>query len=59
MTSTADVAGGKPVAVLSQSISGLSSDNPFTTSMEERERCYSFVLSDTTRDNYYYNSTIS
>jgi hypothetical protein len=41
------VTGGKPIAVLLQSISGvlLILQSPFTTSMEERERCYSFVLS--------------
>jgi hypothetical protein len=36
---TADVTGGKPIAVLLQSISGVSAINPlvaFTTSMEER-----------------------
>jgi hypothetical protein len=50
MKNTADVTGGKPVAVLLQSISGVSAINlysPFTTFMEERERCYSFVLSRT------------
>jgi hypothetical protein len=50
MRNTADVTGGKPIAVLLQSISGVSAINlysPFTTSMEERERCYSFILSRT------------
>jgi hypothetical protein len=50
MRNTADVTGGKPIAVLLQSISGVSVINPlvaFTTSMEERERCYSFILSRT------------
>jgi hypothetical protein len=47
------VTGGKPIAVLLQSITGVSAINPlkrrlsFTTSMEERERCYSFILSRT------------
>jgi hypothetical protein len=48
MRNTANVTGGKPIAVSSQSISGVSADNlesPFTTSMEERERCYSIILS--------------
>jgi hypothetical protein len=47
---TADVTGGKPIAVLLQSISGVSAIDPlvaFTTSMEERERRYSFILSRT------------
>jgi hypothetical protein len=50
MRNTADVTGGKPIAVLLQSVSGVSAINPlvaFTTSMEERERCYSFILSQT------------
>jgi hypothetical protein len=38
MSDTADVTGGKPIAVWSQSISGVSAINPspFMTSMEER-----------------------
>jgi hypothetical protein len=51
----ADVIGGKPIAVLLQSTSGVSAINPLvatnecrdrriTTFMEERERCYSFML---------------
>jgi hypothetical protein len=50
MRNTTDVTGGKPVAVLLQSISGVRAINhlvAFTTSMEERERCYSFILSRT------------
>jgi hypothetical protein len=50
MRNTADVTGGKTIAVLLQSISGVSAINPlvaFTTSMKERERCYSFILSRT------------
>jgi hypothetical protein len=38
------VTNGKPIAVWLQSISG-SAVNTFTTSMAERDRCYSFVLS--------------
>jgi hypothetical protein len=41
---------GKPIAVFLQSISGVSAINPlvaFTTYMEERERCYSFIFSRT------------
>jgi hypothetical protein len=44
----ADPTGGKSIAVWLQPISGVSAINPliaFTTSMEERERCYSFILS--------------
>jgi hypothetical protein len=40
-SNTADVTGGKPIAVCSQSISGVNAINPlvaFTKSMEERER---------------------
>jgi hypothetical protein len=50
MSNTADVTGDKPLAVLLQSISVVSAINPlvaFTTSMEERDRCYSFILSRT------------
>jgi hypothetical protein len=45
---TADVTGGKPITVWLQSISGGDAVIylvAFTTSMKERERCYSFVLS--------------
>jgi hypothetical protein len=52
MRLTANETGGKPIAVLLQSISGVRTIIPlvaFTTSMEERERCYSFSLSHTTR----------
>jgi hypothetical protein len=48
MRNTADVTGGKPIAVLLQSISGVNAINPLvalTTSMEEKEMCYSFILS--------------
>jgi hypothetical protein len=38
MTNTADVTGGKPIAVRLNSTSGGSDVNSFTTSMEERER---------------------
>jgi hypothetical protein len=50
LVSHADVTGGKPIAVLLQPISSVSAIDPlvaFTTSMEERERCYSFILSRT------------
>jgi hypothetical protein len=50
MRNTADVIGGKPIAVLLQFVSDVNAINPlvsFTTSMEEKERCYSFILSRT------------
>jgi hypothetical protein len=53
MRNTADVTGGKPIAALLQSILGevlLLLYSPFTTSMEERERWYSYFVPDTTRD---------
>jgi hypothetical protein len=43
MRNTADVTGGKPKAVLLQSISGVSAINPFP----ERETCYYFIFSRT------------
>jgi hypothetical protein len=54
MRNTADVTGGKPIAVWWQSIWGVSAINPFTTSMEKRERCYSFILSRTPHETLYY-----
>jgi hypothetical protein len=47
MRNTADVTGGKPIAVLLQPISGVSAINSLVAfyDMEEQERCYSFILS--------------
>jgi hypothetical protein len=47
MRNTADVTGGKIIAVSSQSISGVSAVIPLVAfyDMEERERCNSFVFS--------------
>jgi hypothetical protein len=47
--STADVTGGKPTRLLSQCITGVRtvSFSRVLPSMEDRERCYSFVLSRT------------
>jgi hypothetical protein len=48
MSNIGDVIGGKPIAGWSESISGENADIPlvaFSTSMEERERCYSLILS--------------
>jgi hypothetical protein len=50
MRNTADVTGGKPIAVLLQSISGVSAINPLVAFYDiygERERCYYFSLSRT------------
>jgi hypothetical protein len=54
MRNTADVTGGKPIAVLLQSISGVNAINPFTTSMEERVRYYYFILSRTPHETFYF-----
>jgi hypothetical protein len=59
MRNTADVTGGNPIAVLLQSISGVSAINPlvaFTTSMKEREMCYSFILSRTPHETLTKNN---
>jgi hypothetical protein len=53
MSNTADVSGGKPIAVWSQSIPGVIAINPlvgFHDIIEERERCYSFILSQTPQE---------
>jgi hypothetical protein len=48
MRNTADVTGGKPIAVLLQSISGISAINPLVAFYDiPRGRCYSFILSRT------------
>jgi hypothetical protein len=50
MKNTAEVTGGKPIAVLLQCISGVSSINPFVAFYDihgRRERCHSFILSRT------------
>jgi hypothetical protein len=54
MSNTADVT--KPIAVWSQAISGVHSINHFSinlfkTSTEEREKCYSFILSRTPHES--------
>jgi hypothetical protein len=54
--------GGKPIAVLLQSISGVSAINPlaaFTTSMGERETYYSFILSRTPHETIYLSKYIN
>jgi hypothetical protein len=50
MRNTADVTGGKPIAVLLQSISGVSAINPLVAFYDihgGKRRCYSFILSRT------------
>jgi hypothetical protein len=55
MRNTADVTGGKPIAVLLQSISGLSAINPLVAFYDihggKREVLFFYFVSDTTRDN--------
>jgi hypothetical protein len=52
MRNTADVTGGKPIAVESQSISGVSAINHLVVfyNMEERELVSFYFVMDTTRD---------
>jgi hypothetical protein len=49
MKNTADMTGGKPIAVLLQSISGVSAINPLVAfyDIHGGKRCYSFILSRT------------
>jgi hypothetical protein len=54
MRSTADVAGGKPIAVLLQPISDVSAINPLVAFYDihggKREVLYFYIVPDTTRD---------
>jgi hypothetical protein len=54
MRNTADVTGGKPIAVLLQSISGVSAINPLVAFYdihgEKREVLFFYFVPDTTRD---------
>jgi hypothetical protein len=58
MRNAVDVAGGKPIAVLLQSISGVSAINPLVAfyDIHEGKREVLFFYFDTTRDcrNYYW-----
>jgi hypothetical protein len=58
MRNTADVAGGKPIAVLLPSISGVSAINPLVTFYDihggKREVLFFYFVPDTTRDEYTY-----
>jgi hypothetical protein len=55
MRNTADVTGGKSIAVLLQSISGVSAINPLVTFYDihggKRELLFFYFVPDTTRDN--------
>jgi hypothetical protein len=55
MRNTADVTGGKPIAVLLQSISGVSAINPLVAFYDihggKREVLFFYFVPDTTRDN--------
>jgi hypothetical protein len=60
MKNTADVTGGKPIAVLLQSISGVSAFNPLAASYDihggKREVLFFYFVPDTTQDiniSYY------
>jgi hypothetical protein len=54
MRNTADVTGGKPIAVLLQSISGVSAINPLVSFYDihggKREVLFFYFVPDTTRD---------
>jgi hypothetical protein len=56
MKSTADVTGGKPIAVLLQSISGVSAINPLVAFYDihggKREALFFYFVPDTTRGYY-------
>jgi hypothetical protein len=57
MSNTADVPGGKPIAVLLQFISGVSAINPLVAFYDinggKREVLFYYFVPDTTRDNSY------
>jgi hypothetical protein len=56
MRNTADVTGGKPIAVLLQSISGISTINPLVAFYDihegKREVLFFYYVPDTTRDDW-------
>jgi hypothetical protein len=62
MRNTADVTGGKPIAVLLQSISGVSAINPLVAFYDihggKREVLFFYFVPDTTRDNTYHTRFI-
>jgi hypothetical protein len=55
---TADVTGGKPIAIFLQSISGVSAINPlvafYDIQGEKREALFFYFVPDTTRDHIVY-----
>jgi hypothetical protein len=57
MRNTADVTGGKPIAVLLQSISGVSAINPLVAFNDihggKREVLFFYFVRDTTRDDLF------
>jgi hypothetical protein len=60
---TADVTGGKPIAILLQSISGVSAINPLVTFYDihggKREALFFYFVPDTTRDYFVPDTTIA
>jgi hypothetical protein len=58
MRNTADVTGGKPIAVLLQSISGVSAINPLVAFYDiHGEVLIFYVVPDTTRNDLYSNQS--
>jgi hypothetical protein len=59
MRNTADVTGGKPIAVILQSISGISAIDPLVAFYDihggKREVLFFYFVPDTTRDLILYN----
>jgi hypothetical protein len=59
MRNTADVTGGKPIAILLQSISGVSAINPLVTFYDihggKREVLFFYFVPDTTRDAFSFS----
>jgi hypothetical protein len=62
MMNTADVTGGKPIAVLFQSISGVSTINPLVAFYEihgvKRQVLFFYFVPDTTRDIHRYKQSL-
>jgi hypothetical protein len=62
MRNTADVTGGKPIAVLLKSISGISAINPLVAFYDihggKREVLFFYFVPDTTRDKYTDNNAL-
>jgi hypothetical protein len=62
MRKTADVTGGKPIAVLLQSISGVSAINPLVAFYDiyegKREVLFFYFVPDTTRDTVLCECTL-